>query len=321
MIKILANDGLEADGKLLMEEAGFIVETDKIPQDQLKEKLPAYDAIIVRSATKLRKELIDACPNLKLIARAGVGMDNIDVEYAQSKGIKVINTPRASSKAVAELVMAQIFTLARFLHLANREMAQSGNSKFKELKEKYSAGSQVSGRTLGIVGFGRIGQELARIAMGVGMRVLASDINDIETHIHLNSPDVQNASFAIKIKTVSFEKVLRESDFISIHVPSIGKALIGREEISRMQDGVYLINTSRGGVIDEEALLEALNSGKVAGVALDVFANEPTPDPRLLQHPHVSSTPHIGASTVEAQRYIALELADALIEFFGEVHG
>ena len=318
MIKILANDGLEADGKLLMEEAGFIVETNKIVQDKLKTELPNYDAIIVRSATKVRKELIDLCPNLKLIARAGVGMDNIDVEYARSKGISVINTPRASSKAVAELVMAQIFTLARFLHIANREMAQVGGTQFKELKKKYSDGIQVSGRTLGIIGFGRIGQELARLAMGIGMRVLATDINDMDMDIHISTPDIQNASLAVQIKTVSFEKVLRESDFISVHVPSIGKALIGSEEIGRMQDGVYLINTSRGGVIDEQALLDALDSGKVAGAALDVFVNEPTPDVRLLNHAKVSATPHVGASTLEAQHNIALELADALIEFFGE---
>lgn len=318
MIKILANDGIEADGKLLMEEAGFVVDTNKVAQEKLKEVLPDYDAIIVRSATKVRKELIDACPNLKLIARAGVGMDNIDVEYARSKGIKVINTPRASSKAVAELVMAQIFTLARFLHVINREMAAVGSTQFKELKKRYADGSQVSGRTLGIIGFGRIGQELARLAMGIGMQVLATDINDIEIDILVGTPDIQNAALAVKIKTVSFEKVLRDSDFISVHVPSIGRALIGTEEISRMQDGVYLINTSRGGVIDEEALLTALDSGKVAGAALDVFVNEPNPDARLLSHPRVSTTPHIGASTLEAQRYIALELADAFIEFFGE---
>jgi len=319
MIKILANDGLEADGKLLLEEAGYQVETNHIPQDQLKELLPDFDAVIVRSATKIRKELIDACPRLKVIARAGVGMDNIDVEYAQSKGIKVINTPRASSLAVAELVMAQIFTLARFLHMANREMSANGIEKFKELKNKYSEGSQVRGRTLGIIGFGRIGQELARVAMGVGMKVLASDLEEKDVQINIPVPDNTNVSLNLKFKTVSFEKILRDSDFISVHVPG-GKsgALIGASEIARMKDGVYLINAARGGVIDENALLDALDSGKVAGAALDVFNNEPTPDARLLNHPKISATPHIGASTVEAQRYIALELADAFIEHFGE---
>lgn len=319
MIKILANDGLEADGKMLLEEAGYQVDTHHIPQDKLKELLPDFDAVIVRSATKIRKELIDACPRLKVIARAGVGMDNIDVDYAHSRGIKVINTPRASSLAVAELVMAQVFTLARFLHIANREMSSNGVEKFKELKNKYSEGSQVRGRILGIVGFGRIGQELARIAMGVGMKVLASDLEEKDVNINIPVPDNTNVSLTMHLKTVSFEKILRDSDFISVHVPG-GKsgALIGAEEITRMKDGVYLINAARGGVIDEEALLNALNSGKVAGAALDVFNNEPTPDARLLSHPKISATPHIGASTVEAQRYIALELADAFIEHFGE---
>jgi D-3-phosphoglycerate dehydrogenase len=319
MIKILANDGLEADGKMLLEEAGYQVDTNHIPQDQLKELLPEYDAVIVRSATKIRKELIDACPRLKVIARAGVGMDNIDVDYAHSRGIKVINTPRASSLAVAELVMAQIFTLARFLHIANREMSTVGTEKFKELKNKYSEGSQVRGRTLGIIGFGRIGQELARIAMGVGMKVLASDLEEKDVNINIPVPDNKNVSLTLHFKTVTFEKILRDSDFISVHVPG-GKsgALIGTSEISRMKDGVYLLNAARGGVIDEEALLNALDSGKVAGAALDVFNNEPTPDARLLNHPKISVTPHIGASTVEAQRYIALELADAFIEHFGE---
>lgn len=319
MIKILANDGLEADGKLLLEEAGYQVETNHIPQDKLKDLLPDYDAVIVRSATKIRKELIDACPRLKVIARAGVGMDNIDVEYAQSRGIKVINTPRASSLAVAELVMAQVFTLARFLHMANREMSAIGTEKFKDLKNKYSEGSQVRGRTLGIIGFGRIGQELARIAMGVGMKVLASDLEEKDVNINIPVPNNTNVSLTMHFKTVSFEKILRDSDFISVHVPG-GKsgALIGDNEIARMKDGVYLINAARGGVIDELALLNALDSGKVAGAALDVFNNEPNPDARLLSHPKISATPHIGASTIEAQRYIALELADAFIEHFGE---
>ncbi len=320
MIRILANDGIEADGKLLLEEAGYQVDTNHIPQDKLPELLPEYDAVIVRSATKIRKDLIDNCPRLKVIARAGVGMDNIDVEYARGKGLKVINTPRASSLAVAELVMGQIFTLARFLHISNREMSLVGTEKFKELKKKYSGGLQVRGRTLGIIGFGRIGQELARIAMGVGMKVLASDLEEKDVNINIPVPDNNTVSLTMHLKTVSFEKILRESDFISIHVPG-GKtgSLINNEEISRMKDGVFLINTARGGVINEDALLAALDSGKVGGAALDVYKNEPSPDARLINHPKISATPHIGASTVEAQRYIALELADAFIEHFGEV--
>jgi D-3-phosphoglycerate dehydrogenase len=318
MIKILANDGIHPDGKMLLEEANYQVDTDHVPQDQLPSILPQYDGIIVRSATKVRKDLIDQCPNLKVIARAGVGMDNIDVDYAQSKGIKVINTPNASSQAVAELVIGQLFVLSRFLHQSNRQMPTVGLSQFKQLKEEYSEGFQVRGKTLGIIGFGRIGQALAKAALGLGLRVIASDVQDKEVDIHVDTPHSTSVSLAIKIKTCSFDKVLKESDFISVHVPfSGGKAPIGSEEIAKMKDGVILINTSRGGVIDESALLQALETGKVAGAALDVFENEPKPRLDLLQHPRISLTPHIGASTFEAQRYIGLELADAFIEFFG----
>ncbi|MCP4441501.1 MAG: 3-phosphoglycerate dehydrogenase [Aureispira sp.] len=315
MIKILANDGINSDGKLLLEEAKYVVNTTKIPQEELAAKLPEYDSIIVRSATKVRKELIDQCPNLKIIARAGVGMDNIDVEYARSKGIKVMNTPRASSQAVAELVFGQMFTLSRFLHISNREMPLRGNTDFKALKKQFSAGSQLRGKTLGIIGFGRIGQELARLAAGIGMRVLPTDLEEKQVELMITPPDHPDVSLAIRSQTVSLSKVLRESDYISIHVP--GGKLIGADELAKMKDGVRLVNTARGGVIDEEALLDALNSGKVAGAAIDVFENEPTPRQAILDHPNISLTPHIGASTVEAQRNIGLELADALIDFFG----
>ncbi len=317
MIKILVNDGIHPDGKMLMEEAAYQVDTTKIPQEDLAQKLPAYDAIVVRSATKVRKELIDQCPNLKLIARGGVGLDNIDVEYARSKGIKVINTPRASSQSVAELVMGHFFTLARFLHRANRQMELQGTTEFKALKKQYSKGVQLRGKTIGIVGFGRIGQEVARIAYGLGMRVLATDLFDQKVDLHLHTPEASNVSFAICTKTVPMQKVLAESDFITIHVPSTDKAVIGADELAKMKDGVFLVNTARGGTIDELALLEALKSGKVAAAGLDVFENEPSPRAELLNHPQISVTPHIGASTLEAQRNIGLELADAFIEFFG----
>ena len=316
MIKILANDGIHPDGKLLLEEANYQVDTEHVPQDKLHEILPQYDGLIVRSATKVRKELIDACPNLKLIARAGVGIDNIDYEYAQSKGIKVINTPNASSQAVAELVLGHIFTLARDLQAANRLMPSQGQTQFKVLKEQFSNGYQVRGRVLGIVGFGRIGQELAKLALGVGMRVVAADLQEREVQIALDSPHAPGTTWSFQVKTGSLERVLRESDFISIHVGG-ADALIKAEEIARMKDGAFLINTSRGSVIDEQALIEALDSGKLGGAALDVFKNEPKPNPAILQHPKISLTPHIGASTLEAQRYIGLELADAFIEFFG----
>lgn len=318
MIKILVNDGIHPDGKLLMEEAKYHVNDHKIPQEELMERLPEYDAIIVRSATKVRKELIDQCPNLKVIARGGVGMDNIDVEYARSKGIKVINTPKASSQAVAELVIGHLFALSRFLHRANRDMPAKGATEFKALKKQYSKGVQLRGKTLGIIGFGRIGQEVARLALGLGMRVVATDLYDNIVNIDLNTPDVDNISFSIRIETVSFERVLAESDYITIHVPSSDQPVLGANELKKLKDGVFLVNTSRGGSIEESALLAALNTGKVAGAALDVFVNEPNPNESLLNHPQISVSPHIGASTLEAQRNIGLELADAFIEVFGE---
>jgi len=318
MIKILVNDGIHPDGKLLMEEANYHVDDTKIPQEALLQKLPEYDAIIVRSATKVRKELIDQCPNLKVIARGGVGMDNIDVEYARSKGIKVINTPKASSQAVAELVVGHFFTLSRFLHRANRDMATKGATEFKALKKQYAGGVQLRGKTVGIIGFGRIGQEVARLALGLGMRVLASDLYDNTVNIDLSTPGAPEVAFSVRLTTVPLSRVLSESDYITIHVPSSDKPVIGAEEIQKLKDGVFLVNTSRGGTIDEAVLLEALESGKVAGAALDVFVNEPTPNVDLLNHPKISVSPHIGASTLEAQRNIGLELADAFIDFFGE---
>lgn len=316
MIKILVNDGMHPDGKALMQKAGYEVDTNKIPQAELAEKLPKYDAIIVRSATKIRKELIDQCPRLKIIARGGVGMDNIDVEYARSKGIKVVNTPKASSQSVAELVIGHLFTIARFLHRANNEMPLQGTSQFKALKKQYSKGVQLRGKTLGIVGFGRIGQEVARLGLGLGMQILATDLVQNKVDLQLDTPKGSNVSLVINIETVSFDAVLAGSDFITVHVPSAGQALLGANEIAKMKDGVFLVNTARGGTIDEDALLAALATGKVAAAALDVFENEPSPKVALLNHPQISVSPHIGASTLEAQCNIGLELADAFISFF-----
>ncbi len=316
MIKILVNDGMHTDGQSLLEKANYQVDTNKIPQEELAARLPEYDAIIVRSATKVRRELIDQCPNLKVIARGGVGMDNIDVDYARSKGIKVINTPKASSQSVAELVIGHLFVLSRFLHRANREMPQEGATNFKGLKKNYAKGVQLRGKTLGIIGFGRIGQEVARLALGMGMRVLATDLVERTEDITLDSPHGAGVSFSIA--TVSKEQVLQESDYLTLHVPSSDQPILGVQEIQQLKDGVFLVNTSRGGIIDEAALLDGLESGKVAGAALDVFENEPKPDAKLLQHPQISVSPHIGASTVEAQRNIGLELADAFTEFFGQ---
>jgi D-3-phosphoglycerate dehydrogenase len=316
MVKILANDGIHPDGRLLLEEADYIVDEDKIQQEELVERIGEYDVLIVRSATKVNKAVIDAGKNLKIIGRGGVGLDNIDLEYAQSKGIQVYNTPMASSRAVAELAAGHLFSLARMLHRSNRELASGGD--FKKLKKAYETGFQIKGKTLGIVGFGRIGQELAKIALGVGMSVRAHDpfVQDAEIGIQLN--DHKDLRFCVNIRTEPLDRVLRESDFISFHIPGSGKATITAQELEKMKNGVFLINTARGGVIDEDALLAALESGKVAGVGLDVYENEPTPREALLRHAKVSCTPHIGASTIEAQSYIGMELADKIISFFGD---
>jgi D-3-phosphoglycerate dehydrogenase len=313
MIKILANDGISDDGKLLLEEAGFFVETQKIPQEKLPHVINQYDVLIVRSATQVRKPLIDAAPNLKLIARAGVGLDNIDADYARSHGMEVINTPAASSQSVAELVFGHIFNLARFIHRSNREL-QGGD--FKKLKNDFSDGLQVRGKTLGIVGFGRIGQASARIGMALGMKVLATDPYVNAADIRINILVIQDVSLSVNIETIGMQEVLQRSDFITFHVPGTDKPLIGRAEMAGMKRGVFLINTARGGSIDEEALLEALESGQVGGAGLDVFEGEPTPRPELLNHPRISVTPHIGASTLEAQANIGLELAETITNFF-----
>jgi len=318
MIKILINDGIHPDGKKLLEEAGFEVQTEKIEQADLAEKLPAFDVICVRSATKVRADLIDKCPNLKAICRGGVGLDNIDVAHAKSKGIEVYNTPAASSQAVAELVFTHAFSLARSVHAANREMPAKGNSEFKVLKKNYAKGMQLRGKTIGIIGFGRIGQETARIALGLGMKVMPVDLVIDELDLKLDIHGSEDTSVSVKLKTVAMDKMLAEADLISLHVPGGKKALLGADEFAKMKDGVIVINAARGGTIDEDALLAALESGKVRGAGLDVFVNEPTPRQDLLSHANISLTPHIGAATVEAQRNIGLELAEKITAHFAK---
>jgi len=316
MIKILANDGIHPDGKLLLEEANYQVVTDKVPQEDLAAHIEQYDVLIVRSATKVTRAIIDAGKNLKVIARGGVGLDNIDVEYAQSKGIAVYNTPKASSRAVAELAIGHLFSIARMLQRGNRELATGGD--FKKLKKAFETGIQLRGKTMGIVGFGRIGREVAKLALGLGMDVRAHDPFVQEAEIGIRLHRYEDLKISISIQTEPFERVIRESDFITLHLPGGSGPVIGAAEIEKMKDGVILLNTARGGVIDEEALLAALQSGKVGGAGLDVFENEPTPREALLKHPQVSCSPHIGASTMEAQSYIGMELADKIIAFFGD---
>lgn len=314
MFRILANDGIDPIGKELLEKAGFQVDTNHIPQAELSEGLKNYDAITVRSATKVRKELIDACPNIKLIGRGGVGMDNIDVDYARENGLAVVNTPAASSLSVAELVFAHLFTGIRFLQGSNRKMPIEGNTKFNDLKKAYAKGIELRGKKIGIIGFGRIGRETAKVALGLGMDVLAYDLFQIPSQLELIlSGDVR---VSCPINAVSMEQLIKESDFISLHVPFSEKPVLGKEEFAKMKDGVGVVNCSRGGTIDEDALLEALNTGKIGFAGLDVFDNEPTPRQDLLSHPNVSLTPHIGASTNEAQERIGTELANLIIDFF-----
>ena len=316
MIKILVNDGMHPDGQQLLEEANFEVNTEPVAQENLPEVLPEYEVIIVRSATKVRKDLIDKCPNLKIIARGGVGLDNIDVNHAKSKNIEVINTPAASSPAVAELAFAHMFAISRFLYKSNREMPATGDTQFKNLKKAYSRGTQLREKTLGIIGFGRIGQETARIGLALGMNIMPVDLVINESNLTISLYNNKDINLTVRVPTVSWNTMLENSDFISLHVPFGGKALIGAKEFEKMKTGVIIINVARGGTLDEEALLEALNSGKVAGAGLDVFENEPTPLKALLEHPQVSLSPHIGASTLEAQRNIGIELAEKIIAHF-----
>jgi len=306
--KILANDGIDAVGQKMLEQAGFTVVTEKVAQENLAKEIndKGYVALTVRSATKVRKELIDVCPNLKVIARGGVGMDNIDVDYAKSKNIQVINTPAASSNAVAELVFAHLFNAVRFLYDSNRQMPAHGLTQFDDLKKKYAKGIELRDKTMGIIGFGRIGQQVAKIALGCGMKVLAFDPFVKEAKLHLDIHGLTNAE--VNIATVSLDDVYTKSDFITVHVP--GGKLITETEIAKMKNGVILINTARGGVIDETALLNGLNSKKIAHACLDVYENEPKPSEAILHHAQISLTPHIGAATNEAQERIGVELAE-----------
>lgn len=311
-MKILANDGIDPIGKKLLEDAGFEVDTNHIPQEELAAKLNNYDAITVRSATKVRQALIDACPNIKVIGRGGVGMDNIDVDYARSKGIAVINTPAASSLSVAELVFAHLLNGVRFLFDANRKMPVEGSTNFAGLKKAYAKGIELRGKTIGIVGFGRIGRETAKIALGLGMDVVFSDLYDGPASLELSLSG--GIKVEVPVKQVGLQELFSVSDFISLHVPFTDKPVIGKEEFPLLKDGVALVNASRGGVIDELALIEALDTGKVSFAALDVFDDEPAPRAGILQHAKISLTPHIGAATNEAQERIGEELATLIIQ-------
>jgi D-3-phosphoglycerate dehydrogenase len=312
-MKVLANDGISKSGIKALEKGGFEVITTKVAQEQVANYINTHQirVILVRSATKVRKDIIDACPSLKIIGRGGVGMDNIDVAYAREKGIHVINTPASSSESVAELVFAHLFSGVRFLQDSNRNMPLEGDTNFDGLKKAYANGIELRGKTLGIIGFGRIGQAVAKMALGLGMKVIASDKYVGEAVIRV---DFYNGQFInVDIVTEPMEDLFKHADFITLHVPAQEGYVIGRDELKGMKDNVGIINAARGGVIDEVALIEALDEGKVLFAGLDVFENEPTPEIKILMHPKISLTPHIGAATEEAQDRIGTELAEQII--------
>jgi len=302
MPKILVTDGMDRGAIQTLKDMGHEVTEQFFEPEELKEQIKGFNVVIVRSATKVRKEIIDSAVetgNLKLIIRGGVGVDNIDVDYAESQGIKVRNTPKASSSAVAELALGHMFSLARFIGIANVTMREG-----KWNKKQYK-GIELSGKTLGLIGFGRIGRELAKKAKALEMKVIYNDILG-------PAKDCPEYSF------VSLDELLANSDFISLHVPGNKdkSPVIGKPEFSKMKDGVYLINCARGSVIDEVALLEALNSGKLAGAGIDVYPEEPPQNLELISHERVSVTPHIGAATKEAQKRIGAEVVSIIKENF-----
>ena len=317
-MKVLANDGVSARGIELLEAKGFQVITTKVAQEQLIDYINEHhiEVLLVRSATKVRKDLIDACKVLKIIGRGGVGMDNIDVAYAKQSGLKVINTPGASSESVAELVFSHLFTGVRYLHQSNREMPLEGDMKFSSLKKAFAKGIELKGKTLGIVGMGRIGQAVAKKAIGLGMQVLACD-NELNS-IDLKLEFYTGQFMTFNLKTVSMDQLLEASDFISLHIPAQNGFVIGQEQLDKATKLLGIVNTARGGVVDEEALLKALDdsSSSLRFAGLDVYQSEPTPSIALLMNQNLSLTPHIGAATLEAQNRIGEELANQIIDLY-----
>jgi D-3-phosphoglycerate dehydrogenase len=314
-MRVLANDGIDAAGKVILEAAGFEVITEKVPQNELASKIAEYDVIIVRSATKVTSEIIDA-GKLKLIARAGVGLDNIDMKHAGLKNIPVVNTPNASSRSVAELVFAHLFSVSRFLHLSNREMPQNGIEQFNALKKVGSSGFEVKNKKIGIIGFGRIGQEVAKMAIGLGMEVLVYDYKQREFDLTVSfNTKYQVNNFKVTLKGMTLNEILQNSDIITLHTPGSAE-VISENEIAQMKKGAVLINCARGGVVNEIALKNALESGHLSFAGVDVFENEPPTNTNMLSLKNASLSPHIGASTAEAQERVGIELAERICQFF-----
>ena len=315
-MKVLANDGISKNAVDILNKNGFDVYLDKVGQDNLIDFINQNKIaiLLVRSATQVRKNLINKCQSLKIIGRGGVGMDNIDVEYAKDKGILVINTPAASSNSVAELVFAHLFSGSRFLFDSNRNMPLEGEKNFKVLKKNYSKGIELKNKNLGIIGLGKIGCEVARIGFGLGMNILGFDkfLKGESIEVKLND---QNP-YTFEINLISFDEILEKSDFLTLHVPAQKSFLIGKKEFEKMKKGSSIINASRGGIIDEKELIRNLDSGKIKFAGLDTFENEPTPSVSILMHPKISLTPHIGAATSEAQDRIGEELAKQICDFY-----
>ena len=315
-MNVLANDGISQEGVEKLTTAGFSTFLESVDQENIIDFINEnnIEVLLVRSATKVRKDLIDNCKSIKIIGRGGVGMDNIDVSYAKKKGIHVINTPAASSISVAELVFAHLFSCVRSLHISNREMPLDGDKEFKKLKKNYAGGSELKGKTLGVVGFGRIGQEVAKIGIGVGMNVIFYDLHNKKAKIEIDFFDGSSQKFELESST--FDELLKESDFISLHVPAQKDYIIGDKEFSLMKQGSGIINAARGGVIDEESLIKHIENKNLSFAALDTFENEPTPSIKVLMNQKISMTPHIGAATKEAQKRIGIELADQIINIY-----
>lgn len=314
-MKVLANDGISKAGENVLKQAGIEILDNRVAQDHVINFINDNNVtvLLVRSATKVRQDLIDACPGLKIIGRGGIGMDNIDVEYARSKGIKVINTPTASSKSVAELVFGHFISLARFLHESNRLMPLEGETHFNAMKKSFSNAHELSGKTLGVIGFGSIGQEVVKIGIALGMKITVLTRSPKTEVLTLNFFDGQSVNFEIT-STNDMEAFLKDADFISINTPKTNEYILDTPQFEKMKDGVYIVNTARGGVINEVALIDFIESGKVAGAALDVFENEPNPELPLLMNPALSLSPHIGGNTVDAQEKIGIELAEQIIK-------
>ena len=314
-MKVLANDGISKAGENALKEAGIEILDNRVAQDHVINFINDnnVDVLLVRSVTKVRQELIDACPGLKIIGRGGIGMDNIDVEYARSKGIKVINTPTASSKSVAELVFGHFISLARFLHESNRLMPLEGDTHFSAMKKSFSNAYELSGKTLGVIGFGSIGQEVIKIGIALGMKVIVLTRSPKTEVLTLNFFNGQSVDFEIT-STNDMDAFLKDADFISINTPKTNEYIIDTPQFEKMKDGVYIVNTARGGVINEVTLIDFIESEKVAGAALDVFENEPSPELPLLMNPALSLSPHVGGNTVDAQEKIGIELAEQIIK-------